>query len=263
MSSFSEIVARLAPEGDGFVLDAPEEWSQGRTLFGGMTAALAQTSARRAFDGLPPLRSVQVAFVGPAMARLRFSPVLLRRGRSSAVVAVDCTGEDGLAARVTLIFGAARESVVAHDLLSPPEVPPPEACEPFHRTTKPLPGFLARFEFRHAAGARLFEPGATPDFSVWVRLRDGDGDDPDAALLALGDALPAAAMAAFPRPAPLSTMTWQIDLHRPARPAPDGWRLARSTSESAGEGYSLQAMRLTDRAGTPLASARQLVTLFV
>jgi acyl-CoA thioesterase len=217
---------------------------------------------RRAYPDVPPLRSAQFAFVGPAAGALRFTTELLRQGKSSSVIAAECRNAEGVAARATFVFGAPRESLVAHDFAPRPDVPPPEECKPFHRTGKPLPGFLARFEFRAAAGARVFEPEKRPEFAVWVRFRDGGGDDPVAALLAVADSLPGAAMASFPRPAPLSTMTWQIDLHR-APPASDGWYLVSSSSEHSADGYSVQPMRICDGEGEPIASARQMVAIFV
>lgn len=258
-ASFQHTLESLAPEG---IIEAPEDWAQGRTLYGGMTAALSYRAVLRAHSGLAPLRSAQFAFIGPAAGALRFTTEMLRQGRSSAVIAAECHNTDGVAARATFVFGSARESVIAHDFTPRLEVPPPEACVPFHKTSKPLPGFLGRFEFRSAAGARLFEPDERPEFAVWVRFRDGAGDDPVAALLAIGDALPCAAMANFPKPAPISTMTWQIDLHR-APPTGDGWYLVWSSSEHAADGYSVQNMRIRDPGGLPVASARQVVAIFL
>jgi acyl-CoA thioesterase len=262
MSSLQEILDRLAPADDGFGLDVPQEWGQGRTLYGGMSAALAYTAVVRAFGDLGPLRSAQFAFIGPAAGRLTVQPTLLRQGRSSAIASADSHTEDGIAARATFVFGAARESLIAHDHVPRAAVPPPDTCEPFHRSARQLPGFIARYEYRLAAGARILEPDKLPEFAVWVRLRDGDAADPVATLLAVADALPGAALAAAPRLAPISTMTWAIDLHQPLACRP-GWHLVRSASEQAAEGYSVQAMRMFNADGAPLASARQVVAVFV
>jgi acyl-CoA thioesterase len=262
MATLDQNIAALAPEGDDFVIDAPEDWAQGRTLYGGMTAALSWGAIGRAQGDLGPLRSAQFSFVGPATGRLRFTASVLRRGRSSAVADVDCRNADGLAARSMFVFGAARESRVAHDFTPRMDVPAPDRCAPFHTSTKPLPGFLGRYEYRLAAGARLFETDKRPEFAVWVRLRDGPADDRVAALLAVADALPGAAMANFPAPAPLSTMTWTVDFHQPLA-EPGDWYLVWSSSEKTAEGYSLQDMRVYSEAGEPLVSARQMVAIFI
>jgi len=262
MSSFSEVLGGLTEDRGEYSVCPPVEWSQGRTLFGGMTAALSYRAVVEALGDLGTLRSAQFAFIGPATGMLRFRPALLRRGRSAAVASADCWTDDGIAARATFTFGLARPSEIVHDFTPQATVPPPETCHPFHKTNKPLGGFLDRFEFRLASGARLFETDKRPEFAVWTRLRDGEGADPVATLLAVGDALPGAAMVRFPKLAPISTMTWSVDFYQSAREA-TGWYLVCSSSEAAGDGYSLQTMRVYDEHGHPLAVARQVVALFL
>jgi acyl-CoA thioesterase len=262
VSNFNEVLGSLAGDEGEYSVNPPAEWAQGRTLFGGMTAALSYWAARKALGDLGPLRSAQFAFIGPAAGVLRFRPSLLRRGRSAAVAAVDCWTGDDIAARATFTFGLARASEITHDFTLPLAVPPPEMCDPFHKTNKPLGGFLDQFEFRLASGARLFETDQRPEFAVWTRLKDADGADPVAALLAVGDALPGAAMVRFPRLAPISTMTWTFDLY-PSASAATAWYLVCSSSEAASDGYSLQTMRAYNQQGEPLAAARQLVAVYL
>lgn len=261
MLSLHETIATLAEDGGDYRIDAPEAWGQGRTLFGGMTAALAYGALSRAFGDRGPLRSAQFSFIGPASGALRFRPEMLRQGRSSSVIGVDCRNEEGLAARSTFFFGMPRESAVAHDYLRRFDVPPPDACDPFFKTAKALPGFLSRFETRLAAGHRILQPGSKPEFAVWARLRDGEGGDPVAALLAFADCLPCAAWVDFPRPAPVSTMSWTVDFRQPLAET-GGWHLIWSSSEAAADGYCLQDMRVFNAAGEPLLAARQVVAIF-
>jgi acyl-CoA thioesterase len=261
MASFRQTMESLAKAGDDYVIDAPEEWAQGRTLYGGMSAALCYEALKREQGDLGPLRSAQFTFIGPASGRLSFRSSVLRRGRSSAVASAECRSAEGVATQSMFVFGAARESQVAHDFAPRFDVPPPEQCEPFHKTSKPLPGFLAQYEFRLAAGARLFETDKRPDFAVWVRFREDEGSDAVTALLAMADATPAASLVSVPKLAPVSTMTWQVDLYQPLADE-GGWRLLWSSSESAADGYSIQNMRVCSRSGAPLISSRQVVAIF-
>mgnify|MGYP001189457079 CR=1 FL=1 len=66
------ITAMLEPiAGNGETVTLPaDEWLQGRTLYGGASALVAYTAAIRAFPGLPPLRSAQLAFVAPVGCRV-------------------------------------------------------------------------------------------------------------------------------------------------------------------------------------------------
>ena len=70
VATFSDTLASLAQDGDQFHVEPSEDWRQGRTLFGGLSACLAVRSAQRAFPQLPPLRSAQFAFIGPVTGAL-------------------------------------------------------------------------------------------------------------------------------------------------------------------------------------------------
>ena len=261
MGSFADVLENLAREGGAFVIDAPEDWSQGRTLYGGMTAALAYAAARRGLEDLPPLRSAQFTFVGPASGRLRFDVSLLRRGRSSALVEVNCANAEGVAARAVLVFGAPRDSKVAHDYLPMPKVDAPDAIPSFRKEGGPR-GFWNNYETRLAAGGRILDSSAPrPEFTVWTRFLNAGDADPMTALLAVADCLPPAAMVHFPAPAPISTMTWTVDVLSPP-PRADEWVLLHSSSEHAGDGYSMQSMVMWSAAGVPLAVGRQTVAIF-
>lgn len=258
MTSLRQIVDGMAP-GDGYLtLEAPAAWSQGRTLYGGMTAALCFEAARRLAPDIP-LRSAHLLFAGPAGGMLTLRPRLLRAGRSSAAISVTCSSEAGEAALATFAFGSERDSRV--DIAAPFRPVPdwaPEGCPLFLERTG---GFHDRFELRLAEGSALMS-GGPPDFTVWVRFREEQAVQPITALLALADALPPAAMACFPDSAPISTVTWSIDLLDKIDTV-DGWHLLRSLSEQTREGYSTQAMDLWDSSGRHLATGRQLVAIFI
>jgi acyl-CoA thioesterase len=258
MTSLRTVIDGLSA-GDGtWTVEAPAAWSQGRTLYGGMTAALCFEAARRAAPEMP-LRSAQILFAGPAGGTLTLRPRLLRAGRSSAAMAVECAGEAGEVAVATFAFGSDRGSKVDHGAPSRP-LPSraPGDCPVFIERTG---GFHERFELRLAEGSALLNGGA-PEFTVWVRFREPPGVDPTTALLALADALPPAAMARFPERAPISTIAWSVDFLKQAG-AVDGWFLLRSASEQTRAGYSTQAMDLWDAQGCHLAIGRQSVAIFV
>jgi len=263
MSSLGAVFDSFALVGDQFVIEAPPDWSQGRTLYGGMTAALAHEAIRRAFGDLPPLRSAQFTFIAPASGRLRFGASLMRRGRSSTIIAADAANDDGQVIRATLAFGAARESKVVHDFLPAPTVPPPGDCTPFRKqSAQAQRGFWNNFDTRLASGGRLLETSAAkPEFTVWTRFLDAGDADPTTALLAIADNLPPAAMVHFPAPAPISTVSWQLDIVGVVDHA-DAWSLLWSASEHAREGYSMQNMAMWSQSGDLVAVGRQAVAIF-
>ncbi len=260
---FTALMTGLRQDDAGYAIDLPGDWLQGRTAYGGLSAALAYAATRKTWPDLPPLRSAQFAFVGPAMGRLCVAPTVLRQGKSTSFIGADIIGEAGLAVRGLLCFGAARASVLDHRDLPAPSVAAPDACADFFNAPD-RPGFTRHFEGRLAGGARPRTVGADPLFLVWMRHRDAVAGTSMAALIALADALPPAAMVLFPgEPRPVSTMTWTIDMLTDAPCSTSGWWLVRSVAQTASGGYSAQDMTVWDDTGRPVAAMRQTVAVFV
>ncbi|MGH1425126.1 MAG: acyl-CoA thioesterase [Pseudooceanicola sp.] len=259
MANLQTVLNGFTGEGAVHRVEAPDNWKQGRTLYGGMTAALCWHAATRAFPDLPPLRSAQVSFVGPAQGMMDFTCTLLRRGRNSAIVQVMCQTEAGHAAAAIFTCAAARDSAVAHDFRPAPESPSPEDCEDFHRKPPKSLGFPANFDIKLISGNRPLTGGA-PEMTVWTRLKEDEGVDPVTVLLAVADALPPGAMTQMSEWAPISTMTWAVDFFQPVSAL--GWHKLHTYSEQCADGYSLQGSDMWDRDGRRVLVARQVVAVF-
>jgi acyl-CoA thioesterase len=265
VTSYTDLIAAITATETGHTAHVTDDWRQGRTTYGGLSAALCLEAALRAAPDAPPLRSGQFAFVGPAAGALEIRTEILRRGKSTLFMGVDLIGEQGPATRAILTFGAARESRLSHVDLPCPTVPPPEDAPDFFPAGGG-PNFTQQFEFKRAGGTKIGTPGA-PDFLVWIRHKDPAARSL-AALVALADALPPPAVTLFPERAPISTMTWSLDVLADVPAATssqgdDGWRLMKSRADTILEGYSAQDMAIWDRAGTPLIVARQNVAVFI
>jgi acyl-CoA thioesterase len=255
----AEVLAGVVDDGDGgYTAEPPDDWRQGRTLYGGLTAALCAQAGQLVLGSPAPLRSLQIAFVAPAVGRLRAVPSLLRQGRSAAFVGVDAWADGAICARATLTYGQARESDSAHDHAPAPLVGAPDQCPSSLRGAE-APAFIGHFDVRHAAGD-LPLSGGHPEFTMWVRHHDSSGVDPVIAIMSFPDVLPRAAAVASLTRRPISSVTWSIDLVAPI--APTEWYLLRSASEFSADGYSLQTMGCWDVNGRCLALGRQLVAVF-
>jgi len=263
MTSFTELFATIARDGETFRTTISDDWLQGRTAYGGLTAALCVEVARRATSDLPPLRSAQFALIGPAAGALSMNAAVLRRGKSAVFVSVDLAGESGLAARAILSFGIARNSAFGFDKIAMPKVTPIADSPPFFPGERSFISFQQHFESRLAGAARPFTPGAEPEYLIWFRHRDEKARDGIVPLIALADAPPPAVMVMFPQPAPISTMTWSLDVLSDAPQTKDGWWLIRSIAETAHQGYSSQPMTIWNAHGEAAIAARQNVAIFL
>jgi acyl-CoA thioesterase len=261
MTSFSDIIASISASGE---VEVPEDWRQGRTTYGGLSASLCVAGALRTIPNLPPLRSAQFTFIGPASGMLRIEPAILRAGKNTVFVAVDLLGEAGVATRALLTFGAARGSRLHYRGRPAPSAPPPSACGDFFAGGRP-PKFATQFETLRAGGGQPLSAAATPDLLVWFRHRDEAARTGLLGLIAIADALPPAAFSMFSAPAPISTITWSIDVPDPdaiETGDPEGWYLMSSRGDHIADGYTTQDMALWNQTGTPLLLARQTVAIF-
>jgi len=108
MPKFTELMADAAT---GAVI-ITEDWMQGRTTYGGLSAALCYAAARELKPDGMTLRSAQIGFVGPAGGPVKTRAEVLRQGKSACYVSADVYSENGVATRALFIFGASRESTM-------------------------------------------------------------------------------------------------------------------------------------------------------
>ena len=233
----------------------PDGWLQGRTAYGGVSAAIALAAVKLAYPDLPPLRSAQIAFIGPLSGSITAQPHLLRRGKNSAFIGCDVTSEDGIGLRALFLFMASRVSEISYQELGAPVHDAPEIA-PIDMS-RFGPGFMNNFE---SAGA-----GHKPavGYTGWSRLLERQGLDPAVEFIAIADRLPPAAMALVPKWGPVSTTTWQLNLVTDAPTSPDGWWLLEAQAQHARDGGSSQTMTIWNREGVPMATATQSVALFL
>lgn len=257
--SHSELFASMVADDDQYRVTITEDWMQGRTTYGGLSAAICLEVAQRRFPDLPPLRSAQVSFIGSAGGEVRADATLLRQGKSVGFVQADVHGEKGLATRCLFAFGAKRDSVFDLHFMPPPDLPRPEDCEVYIQAGGPT--FTQHYDSRLAKGARAGAGSEENDHYIWVKHRDEKANDV-VALLALADMPPPAMMSMFKEFAPISSMTWMVNMLTDKPQSKDGWWLLQSRAENAAQGYTSQDMLVWTSDGEPVIAGRQSVTIF-
>ena len=263
MTPFTTLLDAIRANGNQHLVDIPENWMQGRTTFGGLSAALCLAAAQRTVSELPPLRAAQLTFVGPAGGAVAMTTRVLRRGKSSVFIAVELHAAGSLATHAIFSFGAARDSDYSYRSHPLPKAPLPGTTEAFFRSGKPK--FSQHFETFIAGGHKLVSSAATPEIMLWLRHRDQRAMATLPGLIALGDTPPVAAYTILAAPVQVSSITWSIELvdAAAAQCAPgDAWYLLRSVGEDVRDGYSVQNMTLWAQDGTLIMLARQTVAIF-
>jgi acyl-CoA thioesterase len=255
MTSLPALLAQTQRTDTGFTTEIPANWLQGRTAYGGLSTALALTAAKQIEPDLPPLRSAQIAFVGPLAGPVTVTATKLRRGRNAAFIQSDIASEAGLGLRTTFVFMAPLQSAIDHDGTATARHAPPAADAQLY--TGPPDFFTGNFNFYD-----LKDAAAPTEWLRWSRLIDREGLDPEVELMALGDALPPAAFKLFEKMTPLSSLTWIVNILQPRAATRDGWWLLEAQTDRAREGYSSQSMRMWNADGGLVAEGMQGVAIF-
>jgi acyl-CoA thioesterase len=252
-----------AAQGDGaWAHHIGPDWMQGRTAYGGISAALALDTVLRDHPGDAPLRTAQVSFVGPVGGETSTTTRLLRQSKSSRFVAADLSSDAGYGTNALFTFMKPRDSHIDHACIPVPDIRDPEELEeiPDHPAR---PAFTRKFVMRPASGAGFGHGRDRADILTWVRWADEPHCDAHIALLALADALPPAALTLFHQFGPISSSTWvqHFLIDHPA--TRDGWWLLSSRSSQVQRGFSAQDMLIWNRDRELVSIGGQGVALYV
>lgn len=256
MTSLPDTLASLEPIDGGWRGVIPDTWLQGRTAYGGFSAALALHAAQQSDVDLPPLRSAQVAFIGPLAGPVTVRAQRLRRGRNAAFVQADVESEAGLGLRATFVFMGPVDSKVELRQGEPPAFNKPSGATATFSGKAPY--FTQNFDFLD----RRDETVGPAEWLRWVRLKDRSGLDPMLELIAVADCLPPAALKLVGGPAPVSSMTWIMNVLGPQPRTEDGWWLLRANADYASAGSSSQLMGIWNSDGEAVAEQMQSVAIF-
>lgn len=257
MPGLKTIIDSLTPIEGGWRGTIPENWLQGRTSYGGLSTALALHVAQHSDADLPPLRSALVAFVGPLSGEVTIRASRLRRGRNAAFIQANVESDAGLGLRATFVFMGAVESRLDHQAGQAPAFPLPGPGDTTFKGNSTVP-FTRNFEMFD----RRDDTMGPAEWLRWVRLNEREGLDPMVELVAVADCLPPAALKLLGGPAPVSSMTWQLNILGPAPATTDGWWLLRTNADYARSGSSSQDMMIWNADGQPVAEQMQSVAIF-
>lgn len=242
--------------------DIPDEWKQGRTAYGGLSAALLLARVRSERLGLPPLRSALINFTGPVTEAPDITTDILRQGRNVTTVDARALIDGNTVCTGAFSFGASRESHLGVERPAP-DAAPPEDAEPFHQGHSPfIPAFLTNFDCRLIEGSRPMTGGTRGYVRCWVRHRDAASRKGETALLCLADVLPPAVLPIMTQLGPMSSMSWICNFLRSPE-TDDGWYQVESELSAARDGYSSQVMRIWNVEGQMVAEGMQSITVFV
>jgi len=265
MTSFDEYY-RAIHEASSLTLDP--SWGQGKTSFGGMSAAMALASLERELPQDAPLRSLAINFCGPLATGEPFDTQtrVLRAGRSVTHIQAEVHQNDQCATILTACYGAERISDVAvvPTVAAPGE---PGAGQRLSYIPGITPEFVQHIDFSYVSGGLPFSGSKDNHIHGWMRFKEVSGPLSEVHLVALIDAWPPATLQKLRSPAPCASVTWSLDICTPLSTLPTtpnagDWLWYEVDIVAAGHGYAQTTARIYLADGTLLALSRQLVVVY-
>ena len=242
---FSDLLGSMVRTGETWTVRVPSDWLQGRSVFGGLQAALAFRAMR---DIAPehPLRVIQTTFIAPVHEGIvQIEAKVLRTGKTTVHAEARVFDGGALAAIAIAIFGKSRPSSI--QVLPRPRVVnhvPVRAQSAKARTCRSRRSSSTS----HARWLQGGPPGSgirAPETIVEIGIKD-TGPLTCAHILAIADATPPVALSMLKTPA-LGSSSLTLDARDdPRRRVPERRSLSKafaSTSSSSPEPAATRASR--------------------
>lgn len=256
----SVLMSRVRAGGGEAALDVPDDWLQGRTLFGGLQAAVALAAMRSLVPSMP-LRTMQATFVAPVPGGLvRARARVLRSGKNTIHVESRLVDGDNTLALMVGVFGAGRASAV--ELL--PQQPAVVDRPATELTYVPgaYPAFTQQFRARWLAGGMPASGSTETEQVIALGMRDS-GNATESHVLAMADFIAPIALSLLTERVPAASLTWLLEMLTDdfGSLSLDGWRVD-ARMMAAANGYTSQSLVLWGPGGVPVALGRQSMVVF-
>lgn len=257
---FSELMQSMTFDGSGCQLQAPDDWMQGRSVYGGLQAAVIVAAMRRLIPADQPLRSLQMTFIAPVNSSMNGRAQILRSGKHTTHVEARLMGGANVLAQAIAVFGYARDSAVKRTPVQAPIVNPGSRVLPFVAGISP--NFMQQFTARWLRGDLPFSNSSKHDLAISVDMHD-DVLASESHLMALADYVPPVAFSMLSKPVFGSSLTWMLEvLTESYRESPlKDWRMDAEMCAAA-DGYTHQSTMIWGPDGTPVALSRQTMVVF-
>ena len=241
-----------------------EFWSQGRSVFGGIAAALAVTAMRKEVEADRSLRSLTVSFVGPllpgeSMVKTR----VLRQGGNVTQTSAEVVQDGQICLQAGAAFGKPRDGIsipIDHGF----EPGRPETDVPMlDQDSQRMPGFLRFIDGCWIGGGTPLSGDAKDQINIWAAHRTDMKSFPEAAIVAIADLPPPVLLNRFTATkVPSSSLSWSLEFVTPPERISSRWFLLRFDLEWAADGYTQQSGKIFSEDGRLAALSRQTMVYF-
>lgn len=262
MTAIDELLAQAR---HGRILTVPENWGQGRTVFGGLSAGLLNRAMNAELADHRHMRVQNVQFIGPLQTDIPFEIEVthLRDGKNVTQMQAQLIQNDRVAVQAMAAFGQDRQSKLNRPS-EPCDLPSvPKRANWIPQIPKVTPKFQRHIDMKITEGGYPFTGKKKDVYAGWMRFTQAPKSMLDAHLITLIDVWPPTVLQQLRWPAPASTLSWNVEfIHpHPTIEATD-WLNYQCQTRQAAEGYAHTEASIYTPDGTLIAISRQVVTIF-
>ncbi|MDO6427907.1 thioesterase family protein [Thalassotalea sp. 1_MG-2023] len=248
-----------------YEITVPKNWSQGRTIYGGLSAALAYQAAENLIDDERLVRSFHCNFIGPLIPEqpIHISAEILRSGKNvtQIVAKVSQNGQVGVMSQVC--FGIDRDSEILQVATDRHDMPAPKKPKYIPLIPKVVPKFVQHFNYSFNKGDLSVTKSQKPILHGWTRFNTAPAQMNMAHLIAIMDALPPTMLQMVRLPVPASTMSWNIEFINPELIFQGNqWVASQTEAYHIRNGYGHEQAKFWHENGQLLAISKQVVAVF-
>ena len=247
-------------DGRTWTSELPSGWMQGRSIFGGLSTAIAAGLANRLVG--PPwcLRTFTVQFLRPLVPGAVSSTFRsLREGKSVRFSQVELlqAGESALVVNTTHVRPRGDRTAV----LAPSRTfeKPATALADLPYAEGIVPEFTQRVAMRWASGGYPFMGASDARFSGYCRFREAAADVEG--MVGLLDVWPCPSLSVLKKPAFASSVSWTAHILKVPEPFPEWFGFEYETVAGDG-GFHTAVGRLYGDDGELIGWTEQLVVVF-
>ncbi|WP_404343236.1 thioesterase family protein [Pseudoalteromonas mariniglutinosa] len=242
----------------------PANWCQGRTAFGGLSAALLYHAIVQQIEPSRRLLSLSTNFVGPLLAEQDFSisVEILREGKNSSQVLAKIQQDKQTCVIAIACFGAQRDSIIDVPVTKSMTLPPVTTEHILPYIEGIMPAFFQHVSLCPLQGGMPFTGADTSHLGGWMRFKQPPAQLTAAHVIALTDAWPPTLLQMYQQPAPASSMSWYLEFVTEPRLAANEWLGFEAITHHSKDGYGLEDGCIWSSDGKLIALTRQTVALF-
>ncbi|MBM87125.1 MAG: hypothetical protein CMQ41_01985 [Gammaproteobacteria bacterium] len=262
-SDLKTILTRLEKSEEN-ITEFSEDWSQGRSAYGGIATAFAVTGMRKLLTEPKPLRSLMVSFIAPVPAgTVKVEAHIQREGKNVTQMnsAVICDGQ--LCLQAMGAFGSPRKGIQFNSADKKLVPSPRESGVSFEKHKKRVPKFLQFFEGAWVDGGLPFGGNPCNKLNLWIRHKSDMSGLRTEKLVTICDIPPPVILSYFKEaPIPSSSLSWSLEFVVPPENVKSDWFYLAFEMDAGAEGYTQQSGKIYNDVGQLCALSRQCMVYF-